>query len=213
VVTSCDHYIRRAFQAVLPPVVPPFPFSHFWKGEGRKIGFFKWMTKERKNDGWYTCCSGGASVLIRGWWLHSWGKFLELYRWVFRKPYNRNSVRIMIKSGNPTMAEKNRPSKRLYSIPEAAVYLGRTDWAIREMLWAGKIPCIRDGRRVLLDVNDMDRWIEKQKTTFSFWSFPRFVLGSIITRKCEPDVAGLCFKSMEKGGVLKAVPTAGKDKV
>jgi excisionase family DNA binding protein len=74
----------------------------------------------------------------------------------------------MIKSGNPTMAEKNRPSKRLYSIPEAAVYLGRTDWAIREMLWAGKIPCIRDGRRVLLDVNDMDRWIEKQKTTFSF---------------------------------------------
>jgi len=49
-----------------------------------------------------------------------------------------------------------------------APLIGRTDWAIREMLWAGKIPCIRDGRRVLLDVTDMDSWIEKQKTTFSF---------------------------------------------
>jgi excisionase family DNA binding protein len=74
----------------------------------------------------------------------------------------------MSKLGDQVMTEKIRPPKRLYSIPEAAVYLGRTDWAIREMVWAGKIPCIRDGRRVLLDVNDMDRWIEKQKTTFSF---------------------------------------------
>ncbi len=59
-------------------------------------------------------------------------------------------------------------SKRLYSIPEAGQYLGRTKWAIREMIYAGKIPCIRDGRRMLLDINDMDRWIEENRTRYSY---------------------------------------------
>ena len=54
--------------------------------------------------------------------------------------------------------------KRLYSIKEAAVYLGRSVWAIREMLWAGKIPFVKDGRRMLLDIRDMDTWIESSKT-------------------------------------------------
>ena len=58
-------------------------------------------------------------------------------------------------------------NKRLYSIKEAAEYLGRTVWAVREMLWAGKIPYIKDGRRILLDIADMDAWIDKSKTTFS----------------------------------------------
>lgn len=66
------------------------------------------------------------------------------------------------------MADKTRPSKRLFSVKEAAVYLGRTVWAIREMVWAGKIPCVKDGRRVLLDVYDMDAWIDNQKMTFSY---------------------------------------------
>ncbi len=43
------------------------------------------------------------------------------------------------------------PAKRLYSIPEAAFYLGRTVDALREILWAGTIPYVKDGRRVLLD--------------------------------------------------------------
>ena len=56
-----------------------------------------------------------------------------------------------------------RPRKRLYAIPEAADYLGRTPWAIREMIWRGKLPAVRDGRRILLDVEDLDRWIEMNK--------------------------------------------------
>ena len=65
---------------------------------------------------------------------------------------------------------KNEPPrlKRLYSIPEAAVYLGRTVWGVREMIWAGKIPIVRDGRRILLDILDMERWIEQSKTQFSY---------------------------------------------
>lgn len=57
--------------------------------------------------------------------------------------------------------------KRLYSIQDASVYLGRSVWAVREMLWAGKMPYIKDGRRVLLDIADIDAWIEKNKTIFT----------------------------------------------
>jgi excisionase family DNA binding protein len=58
--------------------------------------------------------------------------------------------------------------KRLYSIPEAAIYLGRTVHAVREMLWAGKIPFVRDGKRILIDIRDMDEWIEKSKERFTY---------------------------------------------
>lgn len=59
-------------------------------------------------------------------------------------------------------------NKRLYSIKEASVYLGRSIWAVREMLWAGKMPYIKDGRRILLDINDMESWIERNKTQFTY---------------------------------------------
>jgi excisionase family DNA binding protein len=55
-------------------------------------------------------------------------------------------------------------SKRLYNIKEGAVYLGRTVWAVREMLWAGKMPYVKDGKRILLDIQDMNEWIDKSKT-------------------------------------------------
>ncbi len=61
-----------------------------------------------------------------------------------------------------------RLQKRLYSIPEAAAYLGRSVWAVREMIWAGKIRYVKDGRRQLLDIFDLDKWIEDSKTQFTF---------------------------------------------
>jgi excisionase family DNA binding protein len=60
--------------------------------------------------------------------------------------------------------DRERVRKRLYSIEEAAIYLGRTVWAVREMIWAKKIRCVRDGRRILLDIHDMDKWIDDNKT-------------------------------------------------
>jgi len=62
----------------------------------------------------------------------------------------------------------NPQSKRLYNIKEASIYLGRTVWAVREMLWAGKMPYVKDGKRILLDIRDMDSWIEKSKITFTY---------------------------------------------
>ncbi len=59
---------------------------------------------------------------------------------------------------------RNRPAKRLFDIKEAAEYLGRTVGALREMLYAGKMPFVRDGRRILIDIHDMDAWIDRSKT-------------------------------------------------
>lgn len=55
-------------------------------------------------------------------------------------------------------------SKRLFSIKEGAIYLGRSEWAFREMLWAGKMPYVKDGKRILIDINDMNEWIDQSKT-------------------------------------------------
>jgi excisionase family DNA binding protein len=60
------------------------------------------------------------------------------------------------------------PAKRLYSVPEAAYYLGRTVDGLREVMWSGRLPYIKDGRRVLLDIHDMDRYIEENKTRFTY---------------------------------------------
>ena len=58
--------------------------------------------------------------------------------------------------------------KRLYTVKEAGVYLGRSEWAIREMYYAGKIPYVRDGSRVLFDIVDLDIWIENSKTQLAY---------------------------------------------
>jgi excisionase family DNA binding protein len=56
--------------------------------------------------------------------------------------------------------------KRLYTLPEAARYLGRTLWSMRELVWAGKIPIIRDGKRIFVDIKDLELYITKHKMTF-----------------------------------------------
>ncbi|MER2512287.1 MAG: helix-turn-helix domain-containing protein [Nitrosomonas ureae] len=53
--------------------------------------------------------------------------------------------------------------KRLYSVREAARYLGVSQWAVRHLNWSSKLPCVRQGRRVLFDIYDMDRFIENNK--------------------------------------------------
>ena len=53
--------------------------------------------------------------------------------------------------------------KRLYSISEAATYLGRSVWSVRELIWGGKLPCVKVGRRIHLDIIDLNEWIERNK--------------------------------------------------
>lgn len=58
-------------------------------------------------------------------------------------------------------------AKRLYTLKEAALYLGRSPWSMRELVWAGKIRFIKDGRKMYFDIKDLDNYIDKNKTTFS----------------------------------------------
>jgi len=66
-------------------------------------------------------------------------------------------------------AMKNKGiTKRLYTVSEAADYLGRSVNAIREMQWAGKLSYIKDGKRILFDIRDMDSWIESHRQIETF---------------------------------------------
>ncbi len=55
--------------------------------------------------------------------------------------------------------------KRLYNLSEASVYLGRSTWSVRRLIWDGALPSVRAGGRVHVDVRDMDQFIERNKVT------------------------------------------------
>jgi excisionase family DNA binding protein len=50
---------------------------------------------------------------------------------------------------------------RLLTVDQAAVYLGRSKEAVQHMVAARKLPVVRDGRRVFLDVRELDKWINQ----------------------------------------------------
>lgn len=58
--------------------------------------------------------------------------------------------------------------KRLYTLKEGAEYLGRSAWGMRELIWAGVIPVVkpRTGRKIFLDVQDLDRFVEANKSVY-----------------------------------------------
>lgn len=58
--------------------------------------------------------------------------------------------------------------KRLYTLKEGAAYLGRSEWGMRELIWAGAIPVVkpRDARKIFLDINDLDRFVEANKSVY-----------------------------------------------
>ena len=60
----------------------------------------------------------------------------------------------------------NPLSKRLYTLPEAACYLGRSLWSMRELVWAGKISYVKDGKRVYVDILDLETYVCTNKMRF-----------------------------------------------
>ena len=64
---------------------------------------------------------------------------------------------------NHSYSERRSGRKRLLSVRETARYIGRTETAVREMTWNGKLPHIRADRRVLFDIRDLDRWIDQNR--------------------------------------------------
>lgn len=59
---------------------------------------------------------------------------------------------------------------RLLDITDAARYLGTSDKAVRKLIAGGELPYIQRiaGRSpYLLDINDLDDWIDRNKTRIS----------------------------------------------
>lgn len=52
---------------------------------------------------------------------------------------------------------------RLFSVDQAAVYIGRTAKATRCLIDANAFPSVRTDGRIMLDVRDLDRWIDTGK--------------------------------------------------
>jgi excisionase family DNA binding protein len=62
------------------------------------------------------------------------------------------------------MATREDIKKRLFTAKEAALYLGRSVHAIRELQWDGLLPAVKVGRRIHFDVLDLDKFIEQHKS-------------------------------------------------
>lgn len=57
--------------------------------------------------------------------------------------------------------------KRLFTVKEAALYLGRSVWSMRDLIWSGKIKVVKDGKRIFIDRVDLDGYIERNKAPYS----------------------------------------------
>lgn len=55
---------------------------------------------------------------------------------------------------------------RLLSEAEAARYLGISRWTLRDLIHRGDLPCVRIGRRVLLDREDLDAYLVRVKIRY-----------------------------------------------
>lgn len=52
---------------------------------------------------------------------------------------------------------------RLLRIPQAAQYLGATNWCVEELVRDGKIPFLTVGKYRVIDIRDLDEWIDAEK--------------------------------------------------
>lgn len=57
------------------------------------------------------------------------------------------------------VAMQERAKKRLYSTEEAARYLSLSNAQVYRLAVSGKLKCLREGRRRLIDRDELDRWI------------------------------------------------------
>ena len=63
-------------------------------------------------------------------------------------------------------AEKKVETKaqvRLLTAKEAGEYIGRSEQAVRHLIFQRDIPTVRNGRCVRIDRKDLDTWVENHK--------------------------------------------------
>jgi excisionase family DNA binding protein len=63
---------------------------------------------------------------------------------------------------------QDRNQKRLYSIKEASTYLGVSAWTVRDLIWKGSIGQVKIGTRLLVDIQELDGFIDANKMRFTY---------------------------------------------
>ena len=53
--------------------------------------------------------------------------------------------------------------KRLFTLNEAGVYIGLSHWRVRSLIYSGQLAYVRLGRRILIDLKDLDALIDSKK--------------------------------------------------
>ena len=77
---------------------------------------------------------------------------------------NKNNIN-NLQPGETPLGIKNPVGKRLFTLKEASLYLGRGVDSLREMIYSGVFPIIQEGNRskIWLDVKDLDAWADGKK--------------------------------------------------
>ena len=78
---------------------------------------------------------------------------------------NRNPTNSGTKNLQPS---QGAVKKRLFTLKEAAEYLGRSEWGMRTLIWSREIPVVKinGGRKIFVDVNDLNAFIERYKNLY-----------------------------------------------
>jgi excisionase family DNA binding protein len=61
----------------------------------------------------------------------------------------------------------DRDKKGFFGIREAAVTLGISAWTIYYLIWKGSMGQVKIGTRVLIDIRELDGFIDANKTRFT----------------------------------------------
>jgi len=73
------------------------------------------------------------------------------------------SIDLKLLKDGTEVGHTNALPPRLLSYEAASAYLSLSYWSVRTMVTGGQIPHIRSGKRILIDVQDLDIWIEQHK--------------------------------------------------
>ena len=60
-------------------------------------------------------------------------------------------------------AQMGESSKRLYTLKQAGVYIGLSHWRVRSLIYSGQLAYVRLGRRILVDLKDLNEFIDSLK--------------------------------------------------
>lgn len=67
------------------------------------------------------------------------------------------------KQNSQHQTQQNKQQARLLTAKEAGEYIGRSEQAVRHLIFQRDIPVVRNGRCIRIDRADLDRWTENHK--------------------------------------------------